>query len=150
MEERVWPFPIMKSESQWDEFDRDYIDFMRIAYAEGFRPREAGACTCISVGEFGKARAADLVYRGRGNGWEPFLGDFEQSVRLGPRYKLPLGDCACVCVRPPFRDAGYLALEWMRGRSLEVLLADFEFAGGYPAGIVLRADVIRPVVIGTA
>ena len=150
MDERFWPFPIMKPESQWDEFDRDYIEFMRIASAEGFRPREAGACTCISVGEFGTARAADLVYRGRRNGWEPFLGDSEQSVRLGPSYKLPLGDCACVCVRPPFRDAGYLALEWMRGRSLEAILAEFEFVGGFPAGIVLRADAVRPVGVGKA
>ena len=30
-----------------------------------------------------------------------------------------------------------LALEWMRGRSLDSLLSDFEFVGGFPAGIVL-------------
>lgn len=147
MDERFWPFPIMKPETEWDEFNRDYVDFMRTAYAEGFRPREQGACTCIVLGDWSSGRSADLVYRGRRNGWEPFLGDFEQSVRLGPSYDLPLGDCACVCVRSPFRDVGYLALEWMRGKPLEVLLADFEFVGGYPAGIVLRADVIRPVVV---
>src|SRR4051812_19452791 len=96
MDERFCAFPILKPESQCDEFDGDYIDFMQTAYAEGFRPREASACTCISVGEFGTTQAADLVYRGRRNGWEPFLGDFKQSVRLGQSYKMALGDCAFV------------------------------------------------------
>lgn len=145
MYKRFWPFPIIKPEIEWDEFDRDYIDFMRAAYAEGFRPREEIACTCISVGECTTGRSASLVYRGR-KGWEPFLGDFEQSIRLGPSYNLPLGDCACVCVRPPFRDAAYLVLEWMRGKSLELILADFQFVGGYSAGIILRVDVVRPGV----
>ena len=40
-----------------------------------------------------------------------------------------------------------LALEWMRGKSLEAILADFDFVGGYPAGIVLRAEIVRPVVV---
>jgi hypothetical protein len=150
MDERFWPFPIMEPESEWDDFDRDYINFMRTSHAEGFRPREQGTCICISLGEWSTGRSASLVSRGRRNGWEPFLGDFEQSVRLGPSYNLPLGDCACVCVRPPFRGAGHLALEWMRGRSLEAILSDFEFVGGYPAGVVLRAGVIRPVVVGKA
>jgi hypothetical protein len=138
MEERFWPIAIEKPEAEWNDFDRDYFEFMRTAYAEGYRPRKEGACTCISVGDWSKGRSASLVYRGRTNGWEPFLGYLELSVRLGPSYQLPLGDCACVCVRPPFRSAGYLALEWMRGRTLESLLADFDFVGGYPAGIVLR------------
>src|SRR5262245_31978762 len=149
MDERFWPFPIMKPETQWDECDRESIDFMRTAYAEGFRPREEG-CITISLGEWKTGRSVSLVCRGRRNGWEPFLGEFQQSVRLGASYKLPLGDCACVCVRPPFRDAGYLALEWMRGRSLQAILANFEFVGGYPAGIVLRSDVIRPILLGKA
>jgi hypothetical protein len=83
-------------------------------------------------------RSVCLVFRGRRNGWEPWLGEGDQSVRLGPRYSLPLGDSACVCVRPPFRAAGHLALEWLRGRSLGSLLDDFVFVGGSPAGIELR------------
>ncbi len=150
MEDRSWPFPIVKPESEWDDFDRDYIELMRMAYAEGFRPREEGGCNCISLGESRTGRSASLVFRGRRNGWEPFLGDFEHSVRLGPNYNLPLGDSACVCVRPPFRGAGHLALEWMRGGSLEAILADFEYVGGYPAGIVLRAEVHRRGVVGGA
>ena len=59
-----------------------------------------------------------MVRRGSRNGWEPFLGDFGRSVRLGLSYGLPLGESACVCVRLPFRAAAHLALEWMRGRSL--------------------------------
>jgi hypothetical protein len=38
----------------------------------------------------------------------------------------------------------------MRGRPLESLLRDFEFVGGYPAGIVLRPEVItRSLVLGS-
>jgi hypothetical protein len=39
--------------------------------------------------------------------------------------------------------AAHLALEWMRGRSLESLLGDFEFVGGFPAGIVLRPEAVK-------
>ncbi|TXT35802.1 MAG: hypothetical protein FD138_1220, partial [Planctomycetota bacterium] len=114
MEERFWTFPILKPEAEWSDFDRDYINFMRTAFAEGYRPRE-GPGSCIEVGDWEQGRSASLVYRGRDNGWEPFLGDSKHSVRLGPSYQLPLGENACVCVRPPFRGAARLALEWMRG-----------------------------------
>src|SRR5437868_6440269 len=124
MDERFWPFPIAKPEAEWSEFDRDYVEFMRTAHAEGYRPRE-GPCRCIGVGTWQKGRSASLVFRGSRNGWEPFLGDSHRSVRLGPSYGLALGECACVCVRPPFRGPARLALEWMRGRSLESLLGDF-------------------------
>ena len=56
MDERFWPFPIMKPEGEWDAFDRDYIDFMRKAYAENYRPREEGACTCVSLGDWNTGR----------------------------------------------------------------------------------------------
>jgi hypothetical protein len=138
MDERFWPFPIAKPENEWSAFDRDYIEFMRTAHAEGYRPREAPG-SCIEVGTWGEGRSASLVFRGSRNGWEPFLADSDRSVRLGPSYDLPLGENACVCVRPPFRGVAHLALEWMRGRSLESLLGDFEYVGGFPAGIVLRA-----------
>jgi hypothetical protein len=46
MDERYWPFPNLKPEADWTEFDRDYIDLMRRAYADGFRPREA---PCITI-----------------------------------------------------------------------------------------------------
>ena len=144
MAARFWPFPITKPELEWDEFDRDYVDFLRTAYAEGHRPREEGPCTCIEVGDWSTRRSASLVFRGRRNGWEPFLGESERSVRLGPNYGLRLDENACVCVRPPFRSAAYLALEWMRGRSLETVLGEFEFIGGYPAGIVLRVNEMSP------
>jgi len=146
MEVRFRPFPT-KPEAEWNEFDRDYVDFMRTAYTEGYQPRVEGADTCIDVGNCGEGRSAGLVFWGSRNGWEPFLGDSGLAVRLGPSYGLPLGQNACVCVRPPFRGAAHLALEWMRGRSLESLLADFEFVGGYPAGIVLRVDYVRSSVM---
>lgn len=146
MDVRFWPFPITKPEAEWDEFDRDYVEFLRTAYVEGYRPRQEGPCTCIEVGEWGTGRSASLVFRGRRNGWEPFLGESQRSFRLGPNYGMPLGEYACVCVRPPFRGAAHLSLEWMRGRSLESLLEDFEFVGGYPAGIVLRVDAVTPSV----
>ncbi len=138
----AWPFPIRKPESEWDEFDRDFIGLMRVAFAEGYRPRKHryGAIEASSPA----GRSAFLVFRGRRNGWEPWLGDGDRSVRLGPHYGLPLGGNACVCVRPPFRAAGHLALEWLRGRSLESLLGDFVFVGGSPAGIELRPEVASP------
>ena len=64
MEERFWPIPIVKPEAEWNDFDRDYVEFMRTAFAEGYRPREEGACTCISVGDWSKGRSASLVNRG--------------------------------------------------------------------------------------
>lgn len=146
MDERAWPLPILKPEAEWTAFDRDYIDLMRTAYFEGYCPRE-GPCGCVDLGRWPEGRSASLVRRGSRNGWEPFLGDSSRSVRLGPSYALPLGENACVCVRPPFRGAAYLALEWMRGRSLESLLRDFEFVGGYPAGIVLRPEVVMPWMV---
>jgi hypothetical protein len=142
MEERFWPFPLTKPEAEWSEFDRDYVDLMRTAYAEGYRPRE-GPCSCIDLGQWPQGRSVSLVRRGSRNGREPFLGDGDRAVRLGPSYGLPLGENACVCVRPPFRAAAHLALEWMRGRSLDSLLGDFEFVGGSPAGIVLRPEAVE-------
>jgi hypothetical protein len=129
-----WPFPVRKPEAEWDEFDRDFLDFMRSAYAEGYRPRHEH-CSAVEA-ENSSGRSAFLVFRGRRNGWEPFLTDGGQTVGLGPSYGL--SDFRCVCVRPPFRAAGHLALEWLRGRSLVSLLSDFEFIGGRPEGIVWR------------
>jgi len=62
----------------------------------------------------------------------------ERSFRLGQRYGLPLGDSACVCVRPPFSAVAFLGLGWLRGRPLDSLLEHFAFVGGSPAGIELR------------
>jgi hypothetical protein len=146
MDERAWPFPILQPEARWTDFDRDYINLMRVAHAEGCCPRE-GPCGCVNLGRWPEGCSVSLVRRGSRNGWEPFFGDSGKSVRLGPSYGLPLGESACVCVRPPFRAAAHLALEWMRGRSLESLLRDFEFIGGYPAGIVLRPGVVAPSLV---
>jgi hypothetical protein len=140
MDERAWPFAILKPEAEWSEFDRDYIALMRAAYAEGYCPRE-GPGGCVDLGKWPEGRSVSLVHRGTRNGWEPYLGDVGRAIRLGPIFGLPLGESACVCVRPPFRSAAHLALEWMRGQSLESLLCDFEFVNGYPAGIVLRPEV---------
>lgn len=134
MDERAWPHPIIKPESEWTEFDRDYIDLLRAAHAEGYCPRE-GPCGCVDLGHWSEGRSVSLVRRGLRNGWEPFLGGSGRSVRLGPTYGL--GENACVCVRPPFRAAAHLSLEWMRGRSLERILGDFDFVGGSPPGIIL-------------
>jgi hypothetical protein len=142
MEPRFWPYPILKPEAEWDDFDRHYIDFMRTAFVEGYHPRDYSE-TCLEVGG-SEGRFASLVFRGKSNGWEPFLGDAGHSVKLGPHYGLPLGEDACVCVRPPFQSAAYLALEWMRGRSLDSLLRDFEFVGGFPSGIVLHTSENSP------
>ncbi|HUE74820.1 MAG TPA: hypothetical protein VMP01_28390 [Pirellulaceae bacterium] len=140
MEVRYWPFPIVKPEPEWSDDDRYYIEFMRNAFAEGFEPREEVNGSCIQVGKWEDGRCASLAFRGTRNGWEPSLGESQQSIRLGPCFVL--GESACVCVRPPFLGAGHLALEWMRGRAMQSLLADFEFVGGYPAGIVLRSGVV--------
>jgi hypothetical protein len=138
-----WPFPVGKPEAEWSEFDRDFITFMRTAYGEGFRPRHRGETAVEADSPSG--RSVFLVFRGRCNGWEPWLGEGDRSVRLGPHYGLPLGESACVCVRPPFRAAAHLALEWLRGRSLESLLDDFVFVGGYPAGVVFRPELTHLV-----
>jgi hypothetical protein len=57
MDEHYWPFPVTKPEVDWDEFDRDYLDFMRTAFAEGYRPREYGSSTCLTVGEWSTGRS---------------------------------------------------------------------------------------------
>jgi hypothetical protein len=140
----AWPFPVWKPEAEWDEFDRDLFDFLRTAYAEGYRPRLEKHCTMVEAGE-PTGRSVWLVPRGPRNGWEPFLGEGEQAVRLGPSFGFE--ETRCVCVRPPFRAAAHLALEWLRGRALAELLSDFEFGGGRPEGIVLRPGTVRPSVV---
>jgi hypothetical protein len=143
----AWPFPVQKPEAQWDEFDRDLFAFLQTAYAEAYRPRMERHGSAIEAGEW-TARSVCLVFRGRRNGWEPFLGAGEQSVRLGPSFGFE--QTRCVCIRPPFRAATHLALEWLRGRSLETLLSDYEFVGGRPEGLVLRPTVVVPSVAGSS
>jgi hypothetical protein len=142
MDERYWPIPMLKPEAEWTDFDRDYVDFMRRAYAEGFRPREA-PCTTVEA-ESPPGRFIALVSRGRRNGWEPFMTDAGRAVRLGPLYDLRLGKSACVCIRPPFRAGANFALEWLRGRDLTSILEDYVFVGGSPSGIVLRSALAEP------
>ncbi len=142
MDERFWPYPLAKPASEWDEFDRDYIDFLQLAFQEGFRPREA-SYSKVSLGNYPEGRSVSLLRRGNLNGWEPVLCDDQNEVRLDPEFNLPPGRPAIVCVRPPFRAAAFLALEWMRGRRLESLLTDFEFVGGFPAGIVIKPGILR-------
>jgi hypothetical protein len=132
-EERCWPFPV-KPEAEWNERDRDTLEFMRQAYAEGFRPRE-GFAASIEAGA-ASGRGITLVFRGCHNGWEPFLNEGNRPIRLGPMYGLR--QSACVCVRAPFRAAARFALEWLRGRELRLLLTEFDFVGGDPTGIALR------------
>jgi hypothetical protein len=132
---QYWPFPIPAPEEQWSEFDRDVVNFMRTAFAEGFQPRMKSALTLI-LAESTNHREIAMILRGRRSGYEILPYDREQEIRLGPYYQLD--NCACVCARPPFRDAAWFALEWLRGRELSSLLLDFEFVGGRPAGIVRR------------
>lgn len=134
-----WPFPIIKPEVDWNEFDQDLVEFMRLAYTEGFQP-QIGPLSSLAAASSRLGRTVSLVFRGSRNGHEPFLWDSERRVWVGPKYGLPLRENACVCVRPPFRSAAYLTLGWLRGRSLESLLGDFNFVGGYPAGIELRTE----------
>lgn len=138
-----WPFPVIKAEAEWTEFDRDFIDFMTAASREGFGPRmdltgnpEAGNPSL---------RWAFLCRRGSRNGWEPFLAEEGKGVRLGPSFGF--GESRCVVVRPPFRAAAYLALEWLRGRPLEAVLADFVFLGGHPSAIELSPEAAIPSVV---
>jgi hypothetical protein len=134
----AWPFPVLKPEAAWSEFDRDFVNFMKVACAEGFKPRHQHELAIAAENSVG--RSAFLVFRGSRNGWEPFLADGDQCVRLGPYFDLPLGENACVCVRPPFRAVSHLALAWLWGKSLASLLEDFTFVGGYLAGIQLRPE----------
>jgi hypothetical protein len=119
-----WPFRVVEPDGGWSEFHRDFIDFMQKAYAEGFRPRHRGE-TMIEA-ENADGRRATLIRRER-NSWEPLLGDGDTSLRLGPAFSLPY--TAGIFVRPRFRAAGYLALEWLRGRSLVSILDGFDFDG---------------------
>jgi hypothetical protein len=139
-----WPFPILKPEAAWNDFDRDLLDFMQTAYAEGYRPRHERQGNAIAASA-PTGRSVFLVFRGSRNGWEPWLCEGDQSNRLGPRYGFE--DSRCVCVRPPFRGVAHLALEWLRSHPLEELLPDFEFVGGRPEGIVLRPEAVRPSFI---
>jgi hypothetical protein len=135
---QYWPFPIETPEDAWDEFDRDTIGFMNLAFVEGMRPRCNASCSMFEIGTWGDGRSASLVFRGQTLGWEPFLGEHEQRAALGTFFHLPLGECACVCVRPPFRDAAYLALEWVRGRALDTLLAEYRFMDARWPGLIRK------------
>ena len=137
MDQKLWPFPY-KPEAQWSAYDRDLVELMQTAYAEGFEPRLAEIESCIELGRYPDGRSVSLVFRGTRNGWEPFLGECGCGIRLGPFCSPELNDNACVCVRPPYRNAAWLALEWMRGRSLTTIFANFEFVAGMPAGLVRR------------
>jgi hypothetical protein len=117
---------------------------MRAALAEGCSPRE-GPYRCVDLGRQPEGRPISLVRRGSRYGWEPFLGDSGRPV-WGPSYGPPLGESACVCVRPPFR-AAHLTLEWMPGRALGSPLGDFEYVGRYPAGIVLRPEIVSRLLV---
>jgi hypothetical protein len=134
---RYWPLPKLKPETDWDECDHDLFQFMGTAYIEGFKPRlihgfepEAGEPD---------TRQVTLVFRGSRNGWEPFLEDRRIIYRLGPRFGLDV--CSCIVVRP-FSAASHLALQWLRGASLDVILKDFIFLGGSPSAITLHGPGI--------
>jgi hypothetical protein len=137
MDAHFWPYLIHKVPAKWNRFDRDFIQFMQTAYMEGYRPRTWDFRDAEAESS---SRMIYLCYRGS-HGWEPFMNESNRPVRLGPHYGLPLGMNACVCVCPPFSAAAQFALQWLRGRSLESLLDDFEFFGGCPSTIKLRAHV---------
>jgi|GEM_PF-1864897 len=135
-ESKYWPFPF-KPEIEWNKFDKDFIEFMKFAYDCGYHPRTNHSHNVVEA-ENSSGRDAFWVFRGVRNGWEPWLNDTGRSVRLGPYYKLPLGESACVCVRPPFRDVGYFTVEWLCGRTLELILDEYDFVAASPSGIVRR------------
>jgi hypothetical protein len=130
---------VTEPEAGWTEFDRDFIAFLQTAYAEGFAPRYR---YLSAVEAKFSDRSAFLVFRGSRNGWEPFLENGGASVKLGPCFGLegPI----CMCVRPPFRDAAHFVLGWLRGRSLDSILQEFEFVGGRPEGISRRTTDREP------
>ena len=132
MEECFWHFPLTKPEAEWSEFDRDYVELMRTAYAEGHRPRE-GPGGCVDLGRWPEGRSVSLVHRGRRNGWEPFLGDAGRAVRLGPSYGLLLGG-ERLRVRPSAVPSRAAHLRWSGCGAvpLDSIRGDFEFVGGYP------------------
>jgi hypothetical protein len=99
MVERFWPYPILKPEAESTAFDRDYIELMRTAFAEGFRPGE-GPGGCVELGRYGVGQSASLVFRRSRNGWEPWLCDGERRERLGPHYNPVGGRPAGVVLRP--------------------------------------------------
>ncbi len=41
-----WPFPILRPEAEWSEFDRDFVAFMRAAYARGLPPAASKEWRC--------------------------------------------------------------------------------------------------------
>lgn len=129
-----WSVPVG---TKWEAFGQDLRNFLQAAHAENFQPRQKDIME-IQLGD-PVHRSISLVYRGRKNGYEPFLWDQGRALRLGPHYGL--SDTACVCVQPPFYAAGYFALEWMRGRSLEQVLSCFEYVAGKPEGIVLHSQL---------
>jgi hypothetical protein len=74
-----------------------------------------------------------------------FLSENGKGIRFGPSFGFE--EYRCVVVRPPFRGAAHLALEWLRGRPLAAILADFVLVGGYPSGIELSPNAAIPSVI---
>ncbi|QDU30430.1 hypothetical protein ETAA8_55700 [Anatilimnocola aggregata] len=128
-------FEIGRSDAVWVPFDEDCRTFLRTAVAEGFRPGTSKNGNLVTA-DAPSGRIIDLIWRGPKNGWEVVPGNLEGDCRLGTYYELP--DHACICIRPPFRNGGYFALEWLRGRELTSLLTEYEFVGGYPPGIVCR------------
>lgn len=130
-----WPFPI-PPEEKWTRQDRERIEFFQTARAEGFGPRTNQIGTFILARSVG-GREIAMIHRGRGNGWEMLPYYSEKQLRLSEYFHLAAS--SCVCMRPPFRNAGYFALEWLRGRDFVELLKEFRFVGGYPAGITRQA-----------
>jgi hypothetical protein len=139
---RYWPFATVVPAFDRTEHHREYITFMELAHVEGHQPR-ADQSESPEAGD-PQRRYVFLCRRGRYNGWEPFLVEKEERTALGPRFGL--AESACVCVRPPFRAAARLALQWLRGPPLDVILEDFEFVGGFPAGLTLRPGIDSPFV----
>lgn len=137
-EERFWPFPIAKREAEWTQFDRNYVNFMRRAFVEGFQPR--GRSGNFVEAESPSGRRVTMIFRGSRNGWEVDLRDPAGVNPLAAMFGIPY-NMPCVCGRPPFSTAAHLALGWLRGCELESLLADFEFVGGSPPGLKLREAI---------
>lgn len=110
---------------------------MQTAHAEAFAPRRHRGGALIADAPGG--RGVWLIFRGTRNGWEVVPDDGGREVRLGPLLgDPPLAGSSCVCVRPPFWGAAHFALQWLRGAELPAILAQFEFVGGRPAGLVRR------------
>ena len=119
-ENKYWPFDVLPP-SERTPLHNQFIAFLESTHAAGFAPFVSG--TESEIGFDGTdTRSVRYVLRGgRGEHWEPWLADNNQSVRLGPLFDLPEHRCVVfIC----FDDMTKFTLRWLRGETLHESLGD--------------------------